>query len=260
MGKKLNVDKLIDSAVSCLGWPYVSPGSNDENGIDCSGLFVKSYRDQDAWIYHGSNTIFHNHCSSVKKISSKKDLRPGMAVFKLKPWTDADKDNKWYGTPPGNLYHIGMVTSINPLVITHATPPKCTQDKKIGSWAYCGYLKDVMYPDGTTISDPAEMEADDDLQADAPATNKPAADESGAGNDSGESVELMTVWANNGKSIHMRARPTKSCKLYDDVPCGAEVEVVVLNYTRDKYGNPWSMVNYGKRKGWFIMTDFLGVG
>ena len=28
-------------SASCLGWPYVSPGTNDSRGIDCSGLFVK---------------------------------------------------------------------------------------------------------------------------------------------------------------------------------------------------------------------------
>lgn len=38
----LNVKKLIASAESCLGWLYVSPGSNNQNGIDCSGLFERN--------------------------------------------------------------------------------------------------------------------------------------------------------------------------------------------------------------------------
>ena len=41
----LDVKKLIKSAEECLVWPYVSPGSNDSRGIDCSGLFVKCFRD-----------------------------------------------------------------------------------------------------------------------------------------------------------------------------------------------------------------------
>ena len=47
----LDVQKLITSVEECLGWPYVSPGTNDARGIDCSGLFVKAYRDQGASIY-----------------------------------------------------------------------------------------------------------------------------------------------------------------------------------------------------------------
>ena len=89
----LSISKLTASAQECMGWPYVSPGSNDRNGIDCSGLFVKMYRDQGATIYHGSNTIFHEYCSETGKLSGTNQLRPGMAVFKRKEWTDADRNN-----------------------------------------------------------------------------------------------------------------------------------------------------------------------
>ncbi len=46
----LDARKLIASVEECLGWPYVSPGTNDARGIDCSGLFVKAYRAQGASI------------------------------------------------------------------------------------------------------------------------------------------------------------------------------------------------------------------
>ena len=78
----LDVNKLIVSVEECLGWPYVSPGTNDSRGIDCSGLFVKAYRDQGASIYHGSNTIYRKYCSEKGKLSSVSQLKPGMAVFK----------------------------------------------------------------------------------------------------------------------------------------------------------------------------------
>ena len=77
----LDVNKLIVSVEECLGWPYVSPGTNDSRGIDCSGLFVKAYRDQGASIYHGSNTIYRKYCSEKGKLSSVSQLKPGMAVF-----------------------------------------------------------------------------------------------------------------------------------------------------------------------------------
>ena len=43
---KLNIQQMTASAEAAMGWPYVSPGSNDSRGIDCSGLFVRMYRDQ----------------------------------------------------------------------------------------------------------------------------------------------------------------------------------------------------------------------
>ena len=78
----LDVKKLIASAESCLGWPYESPGSNNQNGIDCSGLFVKCFRDQGASIYHGSNTIYRSYCTEKGKLTDESQLLPGMAVFK----------------------------------------------------------------------------------------------------------------------------------------------------------------------------------
>ena len=78
----LDVKKLVASVESCLGWPYVSPGTNDQNGIDCSGLFVKAFRDQGGSIYHGSNSIYRKYCSEKGKLTSVSQLRVGMAVFK----------------------------------------------------------------------------------------------------------------------------------------------------------------------------------
>ena len=78
----IDIQKLCKSFESCLGWPYASPGSNDEQGIDCSGLFVKAFRDQGEKIYHGSNTIYREYLSERGMISDESVLKPGMPVFK----------------------------------------------------------------------------------------------------------------------------------------------------------------------------------
>ena len=80
----LNIKKMISSAEEALGWPYVSPGANNSQGIDCSGLFVKIYRDQGMSIYHGSNRIFRKYCNDTGKITKESQHQTGMAVFK---WT-----------------------------------------------------------------------------------------------------------------------------------------------------------------------------
>lgn len=320
----LDLNKMIDSAHECIGWPYESPGTNDKNGIDCSGMFVKMYRDQGAKIYHGSNTIFREYCSETGKITSAKDLQVGMAVFKCKPWTDADKGNKWYGTEPGNLSHIGFVTSVNPLEITHCTSPVAKTDSTIGKWAYWGKLKNVDYggspspepgpdpeptpvtktmyvttPDGKSanIRRKASKQAalvehvpygasvtwtknngkgwacvkyhgfvgwmmEDFLTEDVPGpAPSPEPDpEPVPDPDPPILIEDATVWSENGKPVHMRAQPTTSCKLYDDVPVGAMVCVDAYNCVTDSKGNQWTKVSYGRRKGWYIMTKFLSLG
>ena len=74
----LDAKKLCASAEACLGWPYVSPGTNDARGIDCSGLFVKCFRDQGADIYHGSNTIYRKYCSEKGKLTNASQLKQGI--------------------------------------------------------------------------------------------------------------------------------------------------------------------------------------
>ena len=315
----LDLNKMIDSAHECIGWPYESPGTNDKNGIDCSGMFVKMYRDQGAKIYHGSNTIFREYCSETGKITSAKDLQVGMAVFKCKPWTEADKGNKWYGTEPGNLSHIGFVTSVNPLEITHCTSPVAKTDSSIGKWAYWGKLKDVDYgtdPGPSPSPDPGPSPEPDPRRnmytyaengkpinlrvkastkanlvdkvtvgqavtwlkdngagwayvqwgwkkgwmmdcyltdEPAPAPSPDPSPEPEPDPDPVPPGTMATVWADNGKPVKMRSRPSTGCNLYDELPVGTEVEIV-------KYADNWCRVNHGVRKGWYIMTKFLGLG
>ena len=136
----LNLSQLISDFEACIGFPYASPGTNDERGIDCSGMFVRAFRRQGASIYHGSNTIFRKYLARSGTIASAADLRPGMAVFKWKSETPARfSDNL------GDFCHIGLVTSVSPLRIVHASTEGMAvkADSKIGKWRYWGWLKDV---------------------------------------------------------------------------------------------------------------------
>ena len=133
----IDIQRLIADFEDCLGWPYASPGSNDERGIDCSGMFVRAYRLQGERIYHGSNTIWRKHLSEKGRIRSAADLKPGMAVFKWKPDTPAK-----FRDDEGDFCHIGLVTSVSPLRIVHASTEgmKVKADRKIGKWQYWGVL------------------------------------------------------------------------------------------------------------------------
>jgi len=139
----LNIQKMIASARECMGWPYVSPGTNDNRGIDCSGLFVKIFRDQGASIYHGSNTIYRKYCSEKGKLTRISQLKPGMAVFKWNPNTPEK-----FGDGLGDFQHIGLVASVNPLEIIHAsTGTMCvTTDTKLGNLLGILELRPIFIP------------------------------------------------------------------------------------------------------------------
>lgn len=218
---KLNIQQMTASAEGAMGWPYVSPGSNDSRGIDCSGLFVRMYRDQGAEIAHGSNSIFHRHCSETQRLTDVSQLAPGMAVFKVSAWKDDDKTNQWYGEKPGDVHHIGFVVSVQPLRIIHASSAagKVIEDTKLGKWAYCGRLSAVDYSGG---SEPA-----------------PAPDP--------EPVVSKIVHAATGETVNLRKTP--SGDLVDRVPVGETVMV----YSDD---GKWSSVRWKWKKG-YMMSEFL---
>ena len=219
----LDAQKLIASVEECLGWPYVSPGTNDSRGIDCSGLFVKAYRDQGASIYHGSNTIYRKYCSEKGKLSSASQLKPGMAVFKWNPNTP-EKFNDGLG----DFQHIGLVTSVNPLRIMHASSAAgcVTTDEKLGKWAYWGWLKDVAKTDSLppTLAEPTE--GDEELMA-----------------------EFATVIADSGSTVNMRTKAKSTAALVERVPLGARVEILGTC-------GSWTKVKFGSRTG-YMRSQFL---
>lgn len=198
----LNVQKLIASAEACLGWPYVSPGSNNSQGIDCSGLFVKAFRDQGASIYHGSNTIYRKYCSEKGELTSIDQLIPGMAVFKWNPNTPSK-----FHDGLGDFQHIGLVTSTNPLRIVHASSAAgcVTTDTKLGKWAYWGWLKDVAKEGEEAPVNP---------------------------------TKTAIVKADSGSTVNLRIRANTSAALVERVPIGSTVEVLGTGskWSKVKYG------------------------
>lgn len=218
----LNASKLCASAEACLGWPYVSPGTNDARGIDCSGLFVKAFRDQGASIYHGSNTIYRKYCSRKGELTNVSQLKPGMAVFKWNPNTPEK-----FNDGQGDFQHIGMVTAVNPLRIVHASSAAgcVTVDTKLGKWKFWGWLKDVA-EDGSPADDGKEGD-EKDVKADT----------------------IAIVTAPSGSTVNLRAKASASAALIERVPISSRVTVLNDQGT-------WTKVKYGTRTG-YMMTVYL---
>jgi len=245
----LNKEKLIVDFSQMVGWPYQSPGTNDQRGIDCSGAFVRGYQLQGASIYHGSNRIIRVFCNGQRKVADFADLKAAGAVFKAR--NDLTKMSAIYkpggeyysAALPDDYYHIGLISGTDPLVVTHATTPKARQDiictRKKGEsdfnyraravqalqkagWTWCALLNAVEY-DEQPIPEP-----------DPPIEGYTA-----------------VVYAANGKPVKMRAEPSTACRLWWLVPVG---DIVTLTGNNNTPG--WTGISYGGKTG-FMQSQFL---
>ena len=131
---------------------------------------------------------------------------PGQTGYDLPERYGADPDNRDY-------YHIGVVTAVEPLEITHCTGPGIVRDTKMGKWTYRGRLKKVDY-DGTE-----GMET---------------------------MVQTATVVADSGDDVKMRSTPSKTDGLYWKVPVGDKVQVAYVE-------GEWAKVRHQGRTGYMMV-------
>ena len=144
------------------------------------------------------------------------ELNLGDAVYKARMPGQTGYDlPERYGTDPDNrdYYHIGVVTAVEPLEITHCTGPGIVRDTKMGKWTYRGRLKKVDY-DGTE-----GMET---------------------------MVQTATVVADSGDDVKMRSTPSQTDGLYWKVPVGDKVQVAYVE-------GEWAKVRHQGRTGYMMV-------
>lgn len=233
----MTVAQIVAAFRNIVGWPYVTPGSNDSRGIDCSGAFVYAYRLYGYSIYHGSNRIIRKYCHDVFEVSSVSQLRVGMAIFKSRTSldrlsSDYKPGGRYYDPSlPYDYYHVGLVTSVSPLQIINATPPKARVDTTLKGWCCAGYLNEVNYSGDTPGPDPDP----------GPGPNP----------DPGPVDPVIAyVYAPTGKTVNLRSKPSTGSVVLVRVPIGETV--TVLDYTNEE----WAQVRYQKTTG-YMMREFL---
>lgn len=247
MAERLTDAFLIRKFNEIIGWPYASPGTNDENGIDCSGAFVRAYRAAGKSIYHGSNRIERVYCRDCFDLNgSTAGLKPGMAMFKFKEPGEAGYGLGDQYRPGGAYYngdvrdysHIGLCASVKPLKIPNATGPVARVDTKLGSgihaWRRAGYLKAVIYS----------------AAEDEPATEKGA--------------ETMSEWAGktctlkaegNDSPVNLRGSKSTGGALVARIPQGGPVLCETDDGTWAKVR--WDSPKDGKTYKGYVMSQFL---
>ena len=243
--------------IKALNPAYEQPGDGSNGVCDCIGLIVGAVRRMGlTWKgIHGSNYAARFQSVDFAYISSLSDLELGDAVYKgvgkdgkgKKPCNKGTFTHKWdlpsrywngkaYATGDLNdYYHVGVVTKLNPLNITHMTSPRMKVDTDIGNWNYHGKVKPIV--------EAAEKHSGQTV----PVTPTPEPSEPVPSEGS-----FAIVVADNGKPVKMRKYPSTTCPTWDEVPCGSKVEIV-------KPGETWCEINYGRRKGWYMMARYLDV-
>ena len=163
------------------------------------------------------------------KINNKKELYLGEIVYKglLPGHINYDLPEKYarggssFNGDYTDYYHVGVVTCLNPLEITHCTSPgPIVRDNSLGKWAYGGKLKGVDY----NATEPEK--------------------EVGA---------MVTLKGGNESApLNMRASRDTHSALLAQIPQGTEVELLDA-------GETWSRIKYDGKTG-FVLTKFVQSG
>lgn len=130
---------------------YRKNGSATDGTCDCIGLIIGAIRRAGgSWPgKHGSNYAARNEMETLKPITGTSDLQIGDIVYKAhepgEKGYDADTINKSYKNhlDQRDYYHVGVVTSVYPLEITHCTTPTVKTDTKLGAWNWYGQMKRI---------------------------------------------------------------------------------------------------------------------
>lgn len=125
---------------------------------DCIGLIIGALRLAGfKWPgTHGSNWSARNAMETFGYISDASAMFPGEVVYKAREPGEEKYDlPSAYknGSDQRDYYHVGVVTSVSPLVITHCTGVEggIKRDNTQGKWRYGGKLKYVDYDSEETV-------------------------------------------------------------------------------------------------------------
>lgn len=161
-GCKRNAARIKDYKLGC----------NGSNGLsDCVGYVIGALElAGQKWNgTHGSNYAARYRTKDLHAVSSASQLKLGQLVYKhnspgTQAWEESFPKTRYAGHVDQNdYYHIGVVTSVNPLEISHCSGGGMHYDKKIGKWSYAGDCSLVDYGSGSVFL--AEPIADDAAEA-----------------------------------------------------------------------------------------------
>ena len=215
---------------------YRTGGDGSDGTCDCIGLIMGALGG--AFEMHSSNWFARYQLSTIDEIGHEVyEPIAGEAVLKARNPSNPRYDlHERYVTgrysDTGDLldyYHIGVVTSIAPLEITHCTSTGnangIVRDNTLDGWTHTGRIKRVAY---------------DAYEADEPLAEKTAND-------------IAVVYTEDGNPARMRSKPTTDggYNTVAKVPPGAPVEIL-------EQAGEWATVRWNGLRG-YMMSKYLRV-
>lgn len=205
-------------------------GKRGQSGLcDCIGLIMGAMMQlgHKAYPLHSTNYFARKEMDTLEELDSfSGSLQPGMLLYKA--YEDSSDLNERYRSGgryfTGDLldyYHVGVVTAVEPLEITHCTSVAggIKRDASLAGWTHAGRLTGVTYSGDST--EPAGISA--------------------------------VVAAANGKPVRMRAAPDDDGETLLKLPVGEAVTVLA-----DAQG--WSKIRTAAGKIGYMMSEFLTSG
>lgn len=236
--KTVKVKAYIDGVESIyVEQPKYQEGHDGSDGLcDCIGMCrggLKRAGATDITNMKGTNQAARKTIQKLAIIDYVKNLRVGDVVLKTRDKDDPNmplpdkyrKGGSEYDSVVGetNFTHIGTITCLDPLEITHMTSPTAKKDKSLKGWSYYGKLPWVDYD-----SEP-EPEPEPGPEP--------------------EPQTYAIVVSENGKPVKMRAKPSTKCRLYWEVPVGSEVLIL-------EWEDNWCHIQWAGQTG-YMMSAFL---
>ena len=220
------------------GYQLSHDGSDGKS--DCIGLVIGAVKlAGEKWPgTHGSNWAARYAMDNLAYIPNVDELFLGEIVYRAyEPWEDKyDLPSRYDDSGDAlDYYHVGVVTSVRPLIITHCTGVAggIKRDCLLGKWRYGAKLKYVDY----ASFDGGEMEEGVGTM------NSYEAD---------QYSYMATVHSDNGKPVNFRSGPGKHYPLIDQLTVGSAV--TVIGTVED--APLWLAVQYRGRIG-YMMSVYL---
>lgn len=216
---------------------YRLGGDGSDGTCDCIGLIIGAIRRAGGkWTgTHGSNYAARFAVGGMMRNVDAADLELGWIVFKARGPMDAGYDlpEKYrvggasYTGDVMDYYHVGVVTGVEPLAITHCTKGGGVDgmmvDTRQGDWRYAGPCALVTYAADTDSSE---------------------------GGDAYMETRRAVVVSEDGNPVKLRSTPSTDNPYLAKAPVGTAVEVM-----QDAQG--WAQVRLPDGKVGYMMTKFL---
>lgn len=257
------VNKFLQmvAKIKSLNPAYKQPGDGSNGVCDCIGLIIGALKRMGlTWKgIHGSNYAARYQTVGLSYIASESELELGDCVYKgvgrdgkgRRPCNAGTFTHKWdlperyfqgktyYNGDMIDYYHVGVVTQVNPLRITHMTSPSMKVDTSVGMngkspWNYHGKVKPLVNAASGGVT-PTPTPEPTPTPTPVPSTGSEA-----------------VVVADNGSPVKMREYPSDSCRTWIKLKVGTRVTVV-------EPGEKWCKINGGGKKGWYMKAEFVDI-